>query len=33
LAREWTDGRAREWWDRHRPAGDRVMRVLEEAVR
>jgi serine/threonine-protein kinase len=33
LAREWTDGRAREWWDRHRPAGDRVVRVLEEAVR
>jgi serine/threonine-protein kinase len=33
LAREWTDGRAREWWERHRPAGDRVMRVLEEAVR
>ena len=30
---EWTDDRAREWWDRHRPAGDQVVRVLEEAVR
>jgi eukaryotic-like serine/threonine-protein kinase len=33
LARGWTDGRAHEWWDRHRPAGDRVVQVLEEAVR
>jgi eukaryotic-like serine/threonine-protein kinase len=33
LEREWTDSRAREWWDRHRPAGDRAVRVLEEAVR
>jgi eukaryotic-like serine/threonine-protein kinase len=33
LARGWTDGRAHEWWDRHRPAGDRVLEVLEEAVR
>jgi eukaryotic-like serine/threonine-protein kinase len=33
LAPKWTDSRAREWWDRHRPAGDQVVRVLEEAVR
>jgi serine/threonine-protein kinase len=33
LDREWSGDRAREWWDRHRPAGDRVWRVLEEAVR
>ena len=33
LAHEWTADRAREWWDRHRPAGDKVWRVLEEAVR
>jgi serine/threonine-protein kinase len=33
LPREWTVDRAREWWDRHRPAGDRVWPVLEEAVR
>jgi serine/threonine-protein kinase len=33
LEREWTVDRAREWWDRHRPAGDRAWRVLEEAVR
>jgi serine/threonine protein kinase len=33
LVREWTDSRAREWWDRHRPAGDQAVRVLEEAVR
>lgn len=33
LAREWTEGRAREWWDRHLPAANRVMDVLEEAVR
>lgn len=33
LAREWTARRAREWWDRHRPAGDGVGRVVEEAVR
>jgi serine/threonine-protein kinase len=32
LDREWTVERAREWWDRHRPAGDRVWPVLEEAV-
>jgi len=31
--REWTDSRAREWWDRHRPAGDQAVRVLEDAVR
>jgi eukaryotic-like serine/threonine-protein kinase len=29
----WSDSRAREWWDRHRPNEDRVVRVLEEAVR
>ena len=23
LEKEWTVERAREWWDRHRPAGDR----------
>jgi len=33
LAQEWTADRAQEWWDRHRPAGDKVWRVLEEAVR
>jgi hypothetical protein len=33
LAREWTESRAREWWERHRPAGDQGLRVLEEAVR
>jgi serine/threonine-protein kinase len=33
LDREWSVDRAREWWNRHRPAGDRVWRVLEEAVR
>jgi hypothetical protein len=33
LARDWSDDRAREWWDRHRPAGDLVMQVLQEAVR
>jgi serine/threonine-protein kinase len=33
LEQEWTVERSREWWDRHRPAGDRVERVLEEAVR
>jgi serine/threonine-protein kinase len=33
LAREWSDSRAREWWDRHQPAHDRVVEVLEEAVR
>lgn len=33
LKREWTARRAREWWDRYRPAGDRVERVLEEVVR
>jgi serine/threonine-protein kinase len=33
LAREWSDSRAREWWDRHQPARDRVVEVLEEAVR
>jgi hypothetical protein len=33
LAQEWNDSRAGEWWDRHRPAGDRLVRVLEEAVR
>jgi hypothetical protein len=24
LAREWTDSRARQWWDQHRPAGARA---------
>jgi serine/threonine-protein kinase len=33
LGQEWTGERAREWWDRHRPAGDRVARALEAAVR
>jgi serine/threonine-protein kinase len=33
LPREWTDARAREWWDQHRPGGDGVVRVLEEVVR
>jgi len=33
LAQEWTDSRARQWWDQHRPSGDTVARVLEEAVR
>jgi serine/threonine-protein kinase len=33
LMQEWTESRAREWWDRHRPAGNRAVRVLEEAVR
>jgi serine/threonine-protein kinase len=33
LTREWTDSRAREWWDQHRPAGNGAVRVLEEAVR
>jgi hypothetical protein len=33
LQREWTVERAREWWNRHRPAGDRVWQVLEEAVK
>ena len=33
LQREWTVERAREWWNRHRPASDRVWQVLEEAVR
>jgi serine/threonine-protein kinase len=32
LAPEWTDSRAREWWARHQPSDDRVVRVLEEAV-
>lgn len=32
LELEWTDSRARQWWDRHRPSDDRVVRVLEEAV-
>ncbi len=33
LAEEWTDGQAREWWERYLPAADRPVRVLEEAVR
>jgi eukaryotic-like serine/threonine-protein kinase len=33
LTREWTVARAREWWDRHRPANERPAQVLEEAVR
>jgi eukaryotic-like serine/threonine-protein kinase len=33
LAREWSGIRAREWWDRHRPAGRGVEPALEEAVR
>lgn len=33
LAPEWTDSRARKWWEQHRPSDDRVVRVLEEAVR
>jgi eukaryotic-like serine/threonine-protein kinase len=32
LVPEWTDSRARQWWARHRPSDDRVVRVLEEAV-
>ncbi|HWN17772.1 MAG TPA: serine/threonine-protein kinase [Gemmatimonadales bacterium] len=33
LEREWTESGARKWWDQHRPAGDRAVRALEEAVR
>jgi serine/threonine-protein kinase len=33
LDRKWSGDRAREWWNRHRPTGDRVWRVLEEVVR
>ena len=32
LAQEWTDSRAQQWWDRHRPNDHRMVRVLEEAV-